>query len=68
MGNIKINLRELGWDGVDWIDLARSCEHGNEPSSSTTFGEFSRIDKKLNFARRNVSCSFYFSHYIHMAC
>jgi hypothetical protein len=21
--NIKINLRETGWDGVDWIDLAQ---------------------------------------------
>jgi hypothetical protein len=21
--NIKIDLRELGWDGVDWIDLAQ---------------------------------------------
>jgi hypothetical protein len=21
--NIKINLRELGWDGMDWIDLAQ---------------------------------------------
>jgi hypothetical protein len=21
--NIKIDLREIGWDGVDWIDLAR---------------------------------------------
>jgi hypothetical protein len=21
--NIKINLREIGWDGVDWIDLAQ---------------------------------------------
>jgi hypothetical protein len=20
--NIKINLREKGWDGMDWIDLA----------------------------------------------
>jgi hypothetical protein len=20
--NIKINLREIGWDGMDWIDLA----------------------------------------------
>jgi hypothetical protein len=20
---IKINLREIGWDGVDWIDLAQ---------------------------------------------
>jgi hypothetical protein len=21
--NIKIGLREIGWDGMDWIDLAR---------------------------------------------
>jgi hypothetical protein len=21
--NIKIDLREIGWDGVDWIDLAK---------------------------------------------
>jgi hypothetical protein len=20
VGNIKMDLRELGWDGVDWID------------------------------------------------
>jgi hypothetical protein len=23
VGNIKIDLREIGWDGVDWIDLAQ---------------------------------------------
>jgi hypothetical protein len=22
--NIKMDLREIGWDGVDWIDLARN--------------------------------------------
>jgi hypothetical protein len=22
MNNIKMDLREIGWDGVDWIDLA----------------------------------------------
>jgi hypothetical protein len=22
--NIKIDLREIGWDGMDWIDLARN--------------------------------------------
>jgi hypothetical protein len=21
--NIKIDLREIGWDGMDWIDLAQ---------------------------------------------
>jgi hypothetical protein len=32
--NIKIDLREIGWGGTDWIHLAQgwgqgSCEHGN---------------------------------------
>jgi hypothetical protein len=22
--NIKMNLREIGWDGIDWIDLAQN--------------------------------------------
>jgi hypothetical protein len=26
--NIKMDLREIGWGGMDWI------EHSNEPSSS----------------------------------
>jgi hypothetical protein len=37
--NIEMSLREIGWDGMDWIDLAQgpvedSCENGNEPSVS----------------------------------
>jgi hypothetical protein len=35
--NIKMDLREIGWDGMDWIDLRpveSSCEHGNEPPGS----------------------------------
>jgi hypothetical protein len=38
--NIKIDLRDIRWDGVDWIDIAQDrdvegfCEHGIEPSSS----------------------------------
>jgi hypothetical protein len=23
VGNIKIDLREIGWSGMDWIDLAQ---------------------------------------------
>jgi hypothetical protein len=23
MDNIKIDLREIGWDGMDWIDLTK---------------------------------------------
>jgi hypothetical protein len=37
--NIKMDLREIGWDVVDWVDQAQgplegSCEHGDEPSGS----------------------------------
>jgi hypothetical protein len=39
--NIEMNLREMGWGGMDWIDLAQDrdqwrcpCEHGNEPLGS----------------------------------
>jgi hypothetical protein len=23
MGNIKMDLREIGWEGMDWIDMAQ---------------------------------------------
>jgi hypothetical protein len=23
VGNIKMDLREIGWDGVDWVDVAQ---------------------------------------------
>jgi hypothetical protein len=26
VGNIKIDLREIGWDGMDWINLAQDRE------------------------------------------
>jgi hypothetical protein len=35
--NIKMVLREVGWDGRDWIDLAQEeglCERGDEPPGS----------------------------------
>jgi hypothetical protein len=24
--NIKIDIREIGWDGADWIDLAQDMD------------------------------------------
>jgi hypothetical protein len=40
--NIKMDLREIGWSVMGWIDLAQDrdqwegpCEYGNEPSGST---------------------------------
>jgi hypothetical protein len=40
LDNIKIDLREIGWDRVDWIDPAQDRNHwkalvnANEPSVS----------------------------------
>jgi hypothetical protein len=25
--NIKMDLREIGWDGMDWIDVAQDMDH-----------------------------------------
>jgi hypothetical protein len=37
-GSIIMDLREVGWGGVDWIvlpqNMATSLEHGNDPSDS----------------------------------
>jgi hypothetical protein len=27
VGNIKMDLREIGWGGVDWIDLTQDRNH-----------------------------------------
>jgi hypothetical protein len=26
VGNIKMDLRDIGWDGVDWIDMAQDMD------------------------------------------
>jgi hypothetical protein len=31
--NIKMDIRGIGWVGMEWINLAQG-EHGNEPASS----------------------------------
>jgi hypothetical protein len=45
--DIKIDLQEVGWGGMDWIDMSQDrdrwrgcCECGNEPSGSIKRGEF----------------------------
>jgi hypothetical protein len=40
--NIKLDLREIGIDGANWIQLAKvadSCEHGNKPSGLMRGGQ-----------------------------
>jgi hypothetical protein len=45
--NIKMDLREIGWDSMDWIDLTQdrdqwegSYKHGDEHSGSIKCWEF----------------------------
>jgi hypothetical protein len=42
--NVGIYFREMGWEEVEWIQLASdswsSGEHGTEPSGSMKAGEF----------------------------
>jgi hypothetical protein len=59
VNNIKMDLREIGSDGMVWIGLdwfgseygpvEGSCEHGNEPSASIKFLSSCTID---SFSRR----------------
>jgi hypothetical protein len=44
--DIKIDLRKMEWDGMDWLDLAQdrdqwrgSCVHSDEPSGSLKWWE-----------------------------
>jgi hypothetical protein len=45
--NIRMNIQEVGWGNMDWIDLAQNRDTwwalvncGNEPSDSIQCGEF----------------------------
>jgi hypothetical protein len=46
VNNIKMDLREIGWDGMDWNDVAqdrdqwRALVNTNEPSGSIKCWEF----------------------------
>jgi hypothetical protein len=40
--NIKMDIREIGWDGLDWIDVAQwraLVNMNNEPSGSIKCSE-----------------------------
>jgi hypothetical protein len=30
--NIKMDIREIGWGDMNWINLAEDINHGNKPS------------------------------------
>jgi hypothetical protein len=46
-GNIKMDMKEIGWVSMDWIYLVQDrgqmvdcCEYGNECTGSVVYGEF----------------------------
>jgi hypothetical protein len=54
----KIDLREVGWGGMEWIQLAQdrsvdgSCEYGNEHLGSINVGKFLSSCITGGFSRR----------------
>jgi hypothetical protein len=40
--NIRMNLREIGWEGAKWIHMAEegTTKHSDETSGSLNGGEF----------------------------
>jgi hypothetical protein len=38
-GTIKMGIKEIGWEDVDWVDIAQDRKHCSEPSGSTIFRE-----------------------------
>jgi hypothetical protein len=39
-GSIKMDIKEIEWEDVDWIDLAPAWKHCSEPSGSTKCWKF----------------------------
>jgi hypothetical protein len=42
-GNIKMDVREIGWESVDWMDVAQNRDHGNETLGSVKVKNFLAI-------------------------
>jgi hypothetical protein len=38
--NIRMDVMEMGWEGVDWMHLVQDKDRGNEPSDSIRVKEF----------------------------
>jgi hypothetical protein len=36
---VKMDLKEIGWGGMDWMHLAQDREHDSEPSGSIKYWE-----------------------------
>jgi hypothetical protein len=58
VNNIKMDLWEIGWGGMDWIELAQDrdqCEHGDEPSGSLKLFGISWMAAQLAASQEGLS-------------
>jgi hypothetical protein len=59
--NIKIDRREIGWDGMDWIDLAQDRDQWRALVNTVNFFELSLLPNTmpmivtLNYRGENTS-------------
>jgi hypothetical protein len=59
--NIKMDLREIGWDGMKLIELAKEepvegcCDHGDEPSGSLKLLGISQMAAQLAASQEGLS-------------
>jgi hypothetical protein len=65
--NSKVDLREIGWEDVDWIYLSHDrlvagyYEHGNETTGSINVREFLDWLGDFSFSRRSLLCGTIYS-------
>jgi hypothetical protein len=53
--NIKIDLREIGWDGMDWIDLAQDRDQWRATVNTVINFAFHKISGNSSVAERLVA-------------
>jgi hypothetical protein len=51
--NKKMDFRETGWNGMDWIDVAQDRDHGDEPSGSLKCWEVPEWLHNWQFLRKD---------------
>jgi hypothetical protein len=65
--NIKIHLRKIRSESEDWIQMASSCEYGNEPSGSIKAKRIYWMTERLLISQEGY-CSTQAGQFVHLLC